>query len=100
MIDNHFDRISEIAIRNEMPVLQVAGIYTGVGLSVYAAGVKQGEKLQLHNPRLKETTYRLTERYIDKQRIGKLNKLDGSEQFDKPYHIAELIGEDKYNHYF
>ena len=74
MIDNHFDRISEIAIRNELPFLQVAGIYVGVSFGVYAAGLKQGEKFQLHNPRLKETTYRLTERYIDKQKIIELNK--------------------------
>jgi len=74
MADNRFETIWEIAIRNELPILQVAGTYLGLNFRVYARDLIKGGKFQFYNPFLEEKTYRLTERHIENQKIKELNK--------------------------
>jgi hypothetical protein len=69
----HFCRINEISVRNELPVLKVAGIYAKVNTKVYATDLSKIGQSKYH-PLLEEKVFDITERYIDRQRLRDLNK--------------------------
>lgn len=71
---NHINRINEIAVRNELPVLQVAGIYAGANTKIYTGDLSNIGQSK-YNPILEEKVFNLTERYIDRQRLRELNKI-------------------------
>ncbi len=73
-LKNHINRISEIAVRNELPILKVAGIYIGFSNKVYAGDLSIVGQAK-YNPLLEEKIFGLTERYIDIQKIRELNKI-------------------------
>jgi hypothetical protein len=70
----YFSTIQEIATRNEVPILKVAGVYIGFNNKIYAGDLSTIGRLK-YNPLLEEKTFKLTERYLDKQRVRELNKL-------------------------
>lgn len=67
--------IEEIAVRNEMPFLDVLMVYSKINARVYARSIKRGEKFELYNPRLEEETFKLTERYLDIWKIKQLKEV-------------------------
>jgi hypothetical protein len=65
------ETISEIAVRNEMPVSAVRPIYNRFSLRYHS---KDLSGIITPNPVLREKIFRSTEKYIDRQRIRNLNK--------------------------
>ena len=70
----YFNTIQEIATRNEFPVLKVLGAYIGFNNKVYARDLSVIGRVK-YTPLLEEKTFKLTERYLDTQRIRELNKI-------------------------
>jgi hypothetical protein len=70
----HICRINEISVRNELPILKVAGIYAKANTKVYATDLSNIGQSK-YNPLLEEKVFSMTERYIDRQKLRELNKL-------------------------
>jgi len=63
--------IEEIAVRNDLPFLQVLEIYTKFSAKVY---FRNKNKMALYDSKLEKEIFKLTERYFDIYKIKKLKE--------------------------
>ena len=73
---SRLEMITDIVVRNELPLLDVLEIYTRFNYRVYKRYNKKNGTHLAYNPLLEEETFRLTERYFDIQRVKELKKCE------------------------
>ena len=84
-IEKRINTITELAVRNELPYLEVMQIYTKASCKIYTREVKKGRKFLMYDPKLEEEVFKLTERYFDIKKIRDLKR-------DFPYCMKEQTG--------
>ena len=66
------ETIEELAIRNELPRLEVLKIYSKFNYKLYLRKAKETKRIVKYNEGIEEQTFRLTERYFDIQKVKEL----------------------------
>jgi len=72
---NHLDIIKEISVRNEYPVSKVRDIYIGFYYKLLYS-LENGKRVfRKYSPDLEEKVFRLTEKYLDIERVRELKEM-------------------------
>ncbi len=83
MANSRLETISEIAVENKKSLPEVFITYFILNFRIYARNFRNKREFRWYDPHLERAAYRLTGRYFDKQRSGKIRELKRREQLGK-----------------